>query len=94
MNSREIGPGCVVRDEFYAENRTDQDWAGLGGFLNFAVFDARGAHADALGRARDHRMDGLQVDVPAPLGDIVGVADAVSEFRTAHTKFTHFRHIR
>jgi len=72
----------------------DQIRGGLGGFLDFAGLNARRAHADTLGRASDHRMDGLQVDVPAPLGDVVGVAYAVSELRTAHTDFTHFRHIQ
>jgi hypothetical protein len=76
-----------VRDETRKE-----ELERLSGFLNFAGLNARRAHTDTLGRASDHRMDGLQVDVPAPLSDVVGVADAVSELRTAHTNFTHFRH--
>ena len=39
-------------------------------------------------------MHRLQVQIPAPAGDIVGVTDAVSEPRATLTDFTHFRHIR
>ena len=66
----------------------------LSGFLNFSALDARGADTDALGRSGDHGVDGLQVQIPAPLGNVVGVADTVSEPRAALTDFTHFRHIR
>jgi len=62
--------------------------------LNFAALDARRADAKALGSALDHCVYGLQVQIPAPLGDIVGVADAVSKPRAALTDFTHFRHIQ
>jgi hypothetical protein len=66
----------------------------LRGLLNFSALDARRADANALGCALDHRVYGLQIQIPAPLGDIVGVADTVSEPRAALTDFTHFRHIR
>src|SRR5579872_297041 len=65
----------------------------LRGLLNFSALNARRTDANALGRALDHRVYGLQIQIPAPLGDIVGVADTVSEPWAALTDFTHFRHI-
>jgi hypothetical protein len=64
----------------------------LRGFLNFTALDARRTDADTLGRSGDHGVDRLQVQIPAPLGNVVGVADTVSEPRAALTDFTHFRH--
>ena len=64
----------------------------LSGFLNFSALNARRADANALGRTFDHCVYGLQIQIPAPLGDIVGVANAVSKPRAALTDFTHFRH--
>jgi hypothetical protein len=66
----------------------------LRGLLNFSALNAGGADTNALGCALDHCVYGLQIQIPAPLGDIVGVADTVSEPRAALTDFTHFRHIR
>jgi hypothetical protein len=66
----------------------------LRGFLNFSAFNARCANSDALGRAFDHCVYGLQIQIPAPFCQVVGVADTVSEPRAALTDFTHFRHIR
>ena len=54
----------------------------LRGLLNLAVADARGAHANVLGGAVDHRVNVLQVDVPAALGHIMRVAHLVAELRT------------
>jgi hypothetical protein len=67
---------------------------GLCGFLDFAALDASGADANALGCAFDYRMYGLQIQIPAPFRQVVGVADTVSEPWAALTDFTHFRHIR
>jgi hypothetical protein len=60
--------------------------------LNFAAFDAVGTNANPFRSAFNHRMDPLQVYVPAPFRDIMGMADAVAELRAAATNFTHFRH--
>src|SRR5690349_6134262 len=67
---------------------------GLRGFLDFSVLNARGADSNALGRSRHHRVHALKVQIPAPLSQVVGVADAISKPRPASTDFTHFRHIR
>src|SRR6202789_923668 len=51
------------------------------GFGDFAGLDAACADADALGVAVDEGLDGLKIDVPAPLGDVVRVRDVVAELR-------------
>jgi hypothetical protein len=38
-------------------------------------------------------VDLLQIHVPTPFGDVMGVADAVPELGTFATDFTHFRHL-
>jgi hypothetical protein len=51
------------------------------GFDDFAAAQAGGADADAFGRSLDFGVNWAQVDVPAALGDVVGVADVVTELR-------------
>jgi hypothetical protein len=65
---------------------------GLRDLLNLTGPDARRADTEAFTGAVDQSPHGLQVHVPAAFGDIVGVADAVSELRTAATNFAYFRH--
>jgi hypothetical protein len=48
---------------------------------DFAAAQAGGADADAFSLAGNFGVDRPQVDVPAPLGHVVGVADAVSRLR-------------
>ena len=48
---------------------------------DFAAAQAGRAHADALRPAFYFGADRSQIDVPAPLGHVVGVADVVSELR-------------
>jgi len=60
--------------------------------LHFAAADAGSAHAQALGGALDNRANRLQIEVPAALGHVVGVTDAVPELRAAATNVTYFRH--
>ena len=62
--------------------------------MDFPALNARRTDANSLGRSRDHGVNGLQVQIPTPLGQVVGVADTVSEPWAALTDFTHFRHIR
>jgi hypothetical protein len=64
----------------------------LRGFLDFSALDARGADTNTLGRSGHYGVHRLQIQIPATLGQIVGVADTVSEPRAALTDFTHFRH--
>lgn len=64
----------------------------LGRFKNFAVLDAGRADGNFLGSAFDGGSDVLQVYVPAALGDVVGVGDAVTEHRSTLTDFAALRH--
>ena len=57
----------------------------LRGLLHFIVADAGGANANSLGRTSYDRTNFLQVDIPAPVGNIVGVADFVPEYRATAT---------
>ncbi|GAC1509013.1 MAG: hypothetical protein NVS1B11_13120 [Terriglobales bacterium] len=54
--------------------------AGLG-FNDFAALDTSGADANALADTLHLGVNRTQVHVPAPLADIVGVADIVSKLR-------------
>ena len=64
----------------------------LGRFLDFTVADAGCAGTNALVGAFDDGVNGLQVQVPAALGDVVRVADFVTELRSATADITYFRH--
>src|SRR3954467_9243580 len=64
----------------------------LGGFLDFAVADAGCAAANALAGAIDDCTDSLQVHIPSPFGDVVRVADLISELRTFAANFTNSCH--
>jgi hypothetical protein len=59
---------------------------------DFAAAQAGGADADALALSVDLGMDGLQVQIPAPLAHVMGVADAVSSLRLAAADFTLLCH--
>jgi hypothetical protein len=63
-------------------------------FLNLPALNARGAHADAFGCTRNHRPNVLQIQIPSPLGYIVGVTDTIPKLRTAAANFTHFGHAK
>jgi hypothetical protein len=65
---------------------------GLGGLLDLTAPDARRADPNAPARAVDHRMNALQIHVPAPLGHIVSMADPIAELRTAPTNVAHLGH--
>jgi hypothetical protein len=73
--------------------RNPKDQRDLRRFFDFAVLNAGGAHTNALGRALHHRVDFLQIDVPAPLRQIVSVAHPVSELGTSPANITHLRHL-
>jgi hypothetical protein len=65
---------------------------GLSGFLNLAVANAGCADANALVSAMDNGSDRLQVQIPAALGDIVGVADLIAELGTPATHIANSCH--
>ena len=60
--------------------------------LNLAGFDAGCADAQALAGAVDHRADTLQVQIPAALRDIMGVADPMTELGPTAADFTNSCH--
>ena len=47
-------------------------------FCHFAAANAGRAYAHALGGSANAGVHRTQIDVPAPLGDVVGVADAIT----------------
>ncbi len=65
----------------------------LRGLLDFPALEAGRADLNSLGRALHHRVNLLQIQVPAPLRHIVGMADAVAEPGTAATNIAHLRHL-
>src|SRR5580693_7903867 len=64
----------------------------LSGLLDLAAANAGCANADALTGALHQGMHGLQVQVPAPLSDIVGVTYPIAELGAAPANFTYSRH--
>jgi hypothetical protein len=65
---------------------------GLRDFLNFTVPDARRADPDPFAGALYQSSDRLQIDVPAPFGDVVSVADPAAELGAATTYFANLSH--
>jgi len=61
-------------------------------FDDFAAAQAGGADADALGCLAYAGVHWAQIDVPAPLGDVVSVADAVPELRLLAADITLLCH--
>jgi hypothetical protein len=62
------------------------------GFNDLAAAEARRADADALSLAVHFGVHWTQIDVPAPLSDIMGVADVVSRLRLLAADFTLLCH--
>jgi len=68
------------------EKRGDQARpVGLRNLLDFAVPDARRADPDTLAGALDESAHGLKIDIPATLGNVMCVADAIPKLRAAAT---------
>ena len=59
---------------------------------DFTAAQAGCAHADPLARALHFSVDWAQIDVPAPLGHIVGVAYVVSRLRLLAADFANLGH--
>jgi hypothetical protein len=68
------------------------EWEGLRDFLDFSVADAGRANAYPAASAINQRADRLQVQVPASLGDVMGVTDPVAEFRRPAAYFANLCH--
>jgi hypothetical protein len=62
------------------------------GLNDFAAAQAGRADADALSLTVHFGVHGTQIDVPAPLRDVMGVADAVSRLRLLAADFTLLCH--
>jgi hypothetical protein len=62
--------------------------------LDFAVADAGSAHADTAGGAGDQRANALQIDIPAALGNVVGVADFIAELGPSTANFANSCHFK
>jgi len=58
----------------------------------FAAAQAGRAYAHALGGGAYAGVHGTEIHVPAPLGDVVGVADAVSKLRLLAADITLLGH--
>jgi len=69
--NRELGP--KVGNRFLAISAVNRLC-----FRDFSAANAGGANAHALGGCTHTGVYGTQIHVPAPLGHIMGVADAVS----------------
>src|ERR1035441_9053927 len=65
----------------------------LRGFLNFTGANAGRAYAQTLGGAVDRCVDRLQIQIPAALADVMGVADAVAKLRAAPAYIANSCHI-
>ena len=64
----------------------------LSDLLNFAVLDAGRADVKVPVALAGNGPDALQVEVPAALRHIMGVADAVTELGSTSAYVTYFRH--
>jgi hypothetical protein len=63
-----------------------------GGFLNLVALDAGSTNPYAFDGTLNARAHTLQVQVPAPLGYVMGVAHLIAELRAPAANITHFRH--
>src|SRR5579863_4685664 len=61
-------------------------------FGDFAAANAGSADAHALGSRAHASVHRAQIHVPAPLGDVMGVADAVTELRLLAADITLMSH--
>ena len=62
-------------------------------FYNPATSNARGANSSPFMGSIDDQSDSLKIRVPAPLGDIVSMADIVAECRSLATNLTSSCHV-
>ena len=64
----------------------------LGDFLNFTVSNARRADLQPFAGAFDEGADGLKIDIPTALGDVMSVADTVAELGAATAYIANLCH--
>jgi hypothetical protein len=68
------------------------EWRELGDFLDFAVPNARRADCQPFAGAFDEGADGLKIDIPSALGDVMSVADTVAKLRPATAYIANLCH--
>jgi hypothetical protein len=61
-------------------------------FDDFAALEAAGADANTLANALHLGVNRAQIDVPAPLANVVRVTDVISELRPFAADFTYLCH--
>jgi hypothetical protein len=74
------------------KERSKKELERLSDFLNFAGADAGCANANSAASPVYQRANRLQIDVPAPLGHVVGVADPIAELRAPSADLTNSCH--
>jgi hypothetical protein len=95
MAERQLNPVSRAIDNGKLARKSKISWRARRrrlGFYHFAAAQARSAHAHALGRGAYAGVHGAQIYVPPPLGDVMGVADAVSRLRLLAADITLLSH--
>ena len=90
-------PGRAPRKSAHLERvrrASDCGWnrEGLRDFLNFSVANAGCADAHPAAGAVHQRAHRLQIEVPAPLRNVMGVTDLVAEQRLPAAYITNLCH--
>ncbi len=65
----------------------------LRGLLDLPVTNAGRTHPHPLSHPVDNRADRLQVDVPAALGQVMGVTDSMAELGTPAANIANSCHV-
>src|SRR5947209_8766979 len=80
----------LLAESFLVSGDGDVPGAASCRFLNLAVTNAGRADAHSLTSTLHNGVNRLQIQVPATLGDIVCVANAMTELRSTTANFTNF----
>ena len=75
------------------EERLSRECTLLMRFYDSATSNARGANSGPLMGSIDDQPDALKVRIPAPLGDIIRMADIIAECRGLATNLTSSCHV-
>ena len=81
-----------VQTDCGARGKAEMTSGKLGDLQNLTVPDARRAHLQPLASAVDQGANGLQIDIPAALGDVVSVADTITELGPAAAYIANLCH--
>ena len=75
------------------KERSKKELERLSDFLNFAGADAGCTNANSAASPIHQGANRLQIDIPAPLGYVVGVADPIAELGAPSADLTNLCHI-